>query len=154
MSRITSFLLGILSAITLFIMMTVFALSVIVVLIPINFNITEWGVLMLAGTILFAKLMLIVLASILVVTILVYLIGTPQYFRYLDQEHNTVFLAIHKWFNLIVAFFAVINVSKRAYHLIFSQKMYTWADYIPIFILIITLSIGLLTHPKKQLIEP
>ena len=116
MGKITSVLLGLLSAFIGFIMVLIFAIALIYLVIPINIVLTEWvSAITIHGIIFLFKIFSGMLVVLLIIPIIIYVLGIPQYFNYLDDLHIKPLLALHKYFNLVVSFFILLRIIKLLY---------------------------------------
>lgn len=144
----TSVLLGILSASVGFVMVLIVALALIYLVIPIHIVVTQWEAgMIIVGIIFFFKVFSIVIISMLILPIIVYILGIPQYFNYLDDTHIRPLLGLHKYFNLAISFVILFWIFRHI-----NQGMSTTSYQVITLAVIfgVTFLIGFFTKAKRK----
>ncbi len=150
MSKLTSLLLGILSAIVSFIMIVVALLCIAFILIPLHILEDNIASMLIWSVFAFSKMIAVFIIVMLFIPIVIYVIATPQYFLYLDDDHFRFILKLHKYFNLLVGIYFFYQFVIDIRGILFEGELNPfWIGFHGL-LLCITGLIGLLTNTKQK----
>lgn len=150
MSKKTSFMLGLLSALLTLVLVLAWLGLALILFFPLEILMGIDDVTIFVS-VMIIRLIIIVVLVVMMIPMVVYAIATPQYFLYLDERHSRFVLKMHKIVNVMLCgflFFAVMNFLKG---ILFEDNAIRFEFWFVLVSFVLILPLALFTKVPKKL---